>query len=156
MRYAVWQKQMNATSKCTFCGKDAFQVAKMITCGRASICNECVNVCNEILERESGNVVEMEGHTPVAGGFGTIPNQVDHFVRFEDIQVRNARPRSIWLIIGIVAFGGLMAWRDEMVLIWQRALISSAAAACLLLCVSRYRKTPQSWKSAQTVPRNPH
>jgi ATP-dependent Clp protease ATP-binding subunit ClpX len=36
--------------KCSFCGKSEEQVAKLIAGPAAHICDECVDLCNQILE----------------------------------------------------------------------------------------------------------
>ena len=36
--------------KCSFCGKSQEQVKKLITGPGAYICDECVDLCNQILE----------------------------------------------------------------------------------------------------------
>ena len=49
---------------CSFCGKTAEQVRRLIAGPRVYICDECVDLCNEIIERE----VEREspaGHPAV-------------------------------------------------------------------------------------------
>jgi late competence protein required for DNA uptake (superfamily II DNA/RNA helicase) len=38
--------------KCSFCGKSQEQVKKLIAGAGVYICNECVDLCNEILEEE--------------------------------------------------------------------------------------------------------
>ena len=35
--------------RCSFCGKNADQVEKIITGPSVHICNECVGMCNDIL-----------------------------------------------------------------------------------------------------------
>ncbi|MFA7340240.1 MAG: ClpX C4-type zinc finger protein [Candidatus Obscuribacterales bacterium] len=48
--------------KCSFCGKSQEQVKKLIAGPGAYICNECVDLCNEILEEELFEVdAEAEG-----------------------------------------------------------------------------------------------
>lgn len=37
---------------CSFCGKPAEQVTKLITGAGVHICNECVTMCHNILEEE--------------------------------------------------------------------------------------------------------
>jgi hypothetical protein len=39
--------------RCSFCGKRQGEVTKIISGGPASICNECVGICNEILKGEA-------------------------------------------------------------------------------------------------------
>ena len=38
--------------KCSFCGKNQENVKKLIAAPGVYICNECVELCNEILEEE--------------------------------------------------------------------------------------------------------
>ena len=38
--------------RCSFCGKKQSQVRKLIAGGGVYICDECIEVCNEILEEE--------------------------------------------------------------------------------------------------------
>lgn len=41
--------------KCSFCGKSQKQVKKLIAGGGVYICNECIELCNEIIEEEIAN-----------------------------------------------------------------------------------------------------
>ncbi|MBF2053300.1 MAG: ATP-dependent protease ATP-binding subunit ClpX [Candidatus Sericytochromatia bacterium] len=45
-------KYKNNQPKCSFCGKTQDQVRKLIAAPGVYICNECVDLCNEILEEE--------------------------------------------------------------------------------------------------------
>lgn len=47
--------------RCSFCGKEAIEVRKLITGPQVHICDECVALCNEILAQDGG--VE-EANTP--------------------------------------------------------------------------------------------
>jgi ATP-dependent Clp protease ATP-binding subunit ClpX len=40
---------------CSFCGKGQSEVLKLIAGPQVYICNECVALCNEILEAELGD-----------------------------------------------------------------------------------------------------
>lgn len=42
--------------KCSFCGKSQKQVLKLIHGGGVYICNECIELCNEIIDEELGAV----------------------------------------------------------------------------------------------------
>jgi len=42
------------TLKCSFCGKSQNQVKKLIAGSHAYICDECVSLCNDIIEQETG------------------------------------------------------------------------------------------------------
>ncbi|AWB82471.1 ATP-dependent Clp protease ATP-binding subunit ClpX [Corynebacterium yudongzhengii] len=46
--------------KCSFCGKSQKQVKKLIAGGGVYICDECIELCNEIIEEELG-AAEAEG-----------------------------------------------------------------------------------------------
>ncbi|MGV3523608.1 MAG: ATP-dependent protease ATP-binding subunit ClpX [Candidatus Sericytochromatia bacterium] len=60
-------KYKNNQPKCSFCGKSQDQVRKLIAAPGVYICNECVDLCNEILEEE---LYEAEDTAKAeAGGF---------------------------------------------------------------------------------------
>jgi len=46
--------------KCTFCGKTQKQVRKLIAGPAVYICDECIGLCNEILDEELAEAVEQE------------------------------------------------------------------------------------------------
>ena len=48
--------------RCSFCGKEAIDVRKLITGPQVHICDECVALCNEILAQDSG--MEADEATP--------------------------------------------------------------------------------------------
>jgi ATP-dependent Clp protease ATP-binding subunit ClpX len=45
-------KWIDGSLRCSFCGKAKGKVTKLIAGQGVYICNECVGVCNEILEDE--------------------------------------------------------------------------------------------------------
>src|SRR5699024_3251413 len=45
-------EEMNGTISCSFCGKTQDQVKKIIAGPGVYICNECVDLCKEIIEEE--------------------------------------------------------------------------------------------------------
>lgn len=47
--------------KCSFCGKTQKQVRKLIAGPGVYICDECIELCNEIIEEELNEVVDHEG-----------------------------------------------------------------------------------------------
>lgn len=49
--------------KCSFCGKTQDQVKKLIAGPEVYICDECVELCNEILDEEFFEAKEKEGST---------------------------------------------------------------------------------------------
>lgn len=46
--------------KCSFCNKSQRQVRKLITGSGVYICDECVELCNEIIEEELGGEAEKK------------------------------------------------------------------------------------------------
>ena len=46
--------------KCSFCGKSQKQVRKLIGGSGVYICNECIELCNEIIEEELGPTPEVD------------------------------------------------------------------------------------------------
>nr|VDG63025.1 ATP-dependent Clp protease ATP-binding subunit ClpX [Streptococcus thermophilus] len=54
--------------KCSFCGKSQKQVRKLIAGGGVYICDECIELCNEIIEEELAGAQAQEasddGHLP--------------------------------------------------------------------------------------------
>jgi len=64
--------------RCSFCGRDATQVEKLITGPSVYICNECVRMCNEILREEKKHrPVVIEGEIPTPS---EIKAQLDDYV----------------------------------------------------------------------------
>ena len=52
--------------KCSFCGKTQKQVKKMIAGPGVYICDECIDLCNEIIEEElaEGSGTGFKGNCP--------------------------------------------------------------------------------------------
>lgn len=46
--------------KCSFCGKSQKQVKKLIAGPGVYICDECIDLCNEIIEEEQGETSELK------------------------------------------------------------------------------------------------
>lgn len=77
--------------KCSFCGKSQDQVRKLIAAPGVYICDECVELCNEILEEE---FLENSGDEP-----GLYPNT-------SNIEVRDIpKPKSIKKILDQYVIG---------------------------------------------------
>lgn len=58
----------NDDIRCSFCGKDSSQVKRIIAGPNAYICNECIDLCSEIINNEiidDGEDYELELSTPV-------------------------------------------------------------------------------------------
>ncbi len=52
--------------KCSFCGKSQKQVKKLIAGPGVYICDECIDLCNEIIEEELTETADVS--------FETLPN----------------------------------------------------------------------------------
>ena len=52
--------------KCSFCGKSQKQVKKLIAGPGVYICDECIDLCNEIIEEELTETAELS--------FDSLPN----------------------------------------------------------------------------------
>ena len=48
--------------KCSFCGKTQRQVKKLIAGPGVYICDECIDLCNEIIEEELAEAERLRGH----------------------------------------------------------------------------------------------
>src|SRR5919106_28441 len=46
--------------RCSFCGKHQREVKRLIAGSKAYICNECVNLCNDILAEDSATTLEQQ------------------------------------------------------------------------------------------------
>lgn len=49
------------TSYCSFCGKSQHEVRKIFTSISASICNECVDLCSEVMNEDLSSILTSEG-----------------------------------------------------------------------------------------------
>ena len=58
--------KFDAHLKCSFCGKSQEQVRKLIAGPGVYICDECIDLCNEILDEEL-----VDGHSGTASGSGS-------------------------------------------------------------------------------------
>ena len=49
------KKEKSSTSYCSFCGKSQHEVLKLIAGPKVCICDECVDLCVEIIKEEKRN-----------------------------------------------------------------------------------------------------
>ena len=59
--------------KCSFCGKTQDQVKKLIAGPDVCICDECIELCNEILDEELFNVKQDEKVSDIEQGVESVP-----------------------------------------------------------------------------------
>ena len=70
--------------KCTFCGKSQKQVRKLIAGPSVHICDECIELCNEIIEEELGAVVETKSESLDLPNPKEIKSFLDEYVIGQD------------------------------------------------------------------------
>jgi len=73
--------------KCSFCGKTQKQVRKLIAGPGVYICDECIDLCNEIIEEELSESVDLS--------FGDLPRPREIFSFLEDYIVGQEQAKKI-------------------------------------------------------------
>jgi len=74
--------------RCSFCGKNAEQVEKIITGPSVHICNECVAMCNDILTEESQKDVQaVQGSSPSASPADIKRHLDEHIIGQDDAKI---------------------------------------------------------------------
>ena len=66
-------KRDDSRLKCSFCGKTQDQVKKLIAGPEVYICDECVDLCNEILDEEFLETKEGEEEKKSAPAMSEVP-----------------------------------------------------------------------------------
>ena len=66
-------KPTDSNLKCSFCGKTQDQVKKLIAGPDVFICDECIELCNEILDEELFNVKQEEKVSDIEQGVEAVP-----------------------------------------------------------------------------------
>jgi ATP-dependent Clp protease ATP-binding subunit ClpX len=70
--------------KCTFCGKSQKQVRKLIAGPSVYICDECIELCNEIIEEELGGVANPHAESIDLPNPKEIKSFLDEYVIGQD------------------------------------------------------------------------
>jgi ATP-dependent Clp protease ATP-binding subunit ClpX len=66
---------------CSFCGKNQSEVEKLIAGPDVYICDECIELCNEIVrEKDSGEVVSVEESKGISLKPTEIKKHLDDYV----------------------------------------------------------------------------
>ncbi len=73
--------------KCSFCGKTQKQVKKLIAGPGVYICDECIDLCNEIIEEELTGATEL--------GFGELPKPREIFAFLDDYVIGQDQAKKI-------------------------------------------------------------
>src|SRR3954449_260432 len=73
--------------KCSFCGKSQKQVKKLIAGPGVYICDECIDLCNEIIEEELSETSELN--------FGELPKPTEIFEFLNDYIIGQDHAKKI-------------------------------------------------------------
>ena len=70
-------KQNDSGLRCSFCGKKEYEVQQLIVQDNASICDQCITICNDIIARQKVGNIQHEGRllTPME-----IKSRLDEYV----------------------------------------------------------------------------
>lgn len=88
---------------CSFCGKDQDQVGKLLAGPHVNICDECIDLCNDIIEKETEIPDQsLSAATKIQGGTQFIkPQIVTRYVNEQVIVVSSSDPRGeYWVCEG--------------------------------------------------------
>lgn len=73
--------------KCSFCGKSQKQVKKLIAGPGVYICDECIDLCNDIIEEELSENSEVR--------FDDLPKPIEIFNFLNDYVIGQERAKKI-------------------------------------------------------------
>ena len=73
--------------KCSFCGKSQKQVKKLIAGPGVYICDECIDLCNDIIEEEAAESSEVH--------FDELPKPTEIFAFLNDYVIGQERAKKI-------------------------------------------------------------
>ena len=62
------QSDMNENLFCSFCGKNQKEVKKLIAGPAVYICDECIQLCGEIIDEETDKEKGLSGDRPISDG----------------------------------------------------------------------------------------
>jgi ATP-dependent Clp protease ATP-binding subunit ClpX len=79
---------------CSFCGKSHSEVKKLIAGPGVYICNECIEVCSSILEKELGEI-PAKGKTPAEKPGFKIPAPADILARLNDFVIGQENAKKV-------------------------------------------------------------
>src|SRR5688500_1686482 len=78
-----------STLYCSFCGKSQHEVRKLIAGPTVFICDECVELCNDIIREESKGALAGKGKD------GDVPTPLDIFVTLNDYVIGQDRAKRV-------------------------------------------------------------
>ncbi len=77
----------NSTMYCSFCGKSQSEVKRLIAGATAFICDECINLCSDVLKKEQAEAIKT--------GTGDFPTPSQIFQKLNDHVIGQDRAKRI-------------------------------------------------------------
>ncbi len=110
--------------KCSFCGKSQKQVKKLIAGPGVYICDECIDLCNEIIEEELGETAELT--------FDNLPNPREVRAFLDDYVVGQDDAKKI-LSVAVYNHYRRIQYQNQAATVGRRDDVELAKSNILLL-----------------------
>jgi ATP-dependent Clp protease ATP-binding subunit ClpX len=110
--------------KCSFCGKSQKQVKKLIAGPGVYICDECIDLCNEIIEEELTETAELS--------FDSLPNPREVRAFLDDYVVGQVEAKKI-LAVSVYNHYRRIQYQSEAATVGRRDEVELAKSNILLL-----------------------
>jgi ATP-dependent Clp protease ATP-binding subunit ClpX len=110
--------------KCSFCGKSQKQVKKLIAGPGVYICEECIDLCNEIIEEELTETAELS--------FDSLPNPREVRAFLDDYVVGQVEAKKI-LAVSVYNHYRRIQYQSEAATVGRRDEVELAKSNILLL-----------------------
>ncbi len=110
--------------KCSFCGKSQKQVKKLIAGPGVYICDECIDLCNEIIEEELTETAELS--------FDNLPNPREVRAFLDDYVVGQGEAKKI-LAVSVYNHYRRIQYQSEVTTVGRRDEVELAKSNILLL-----------------------
>jgi len=81
-------RRSDETLRCSFCGKSQNEVKKLIAGPTVYICNECIDICNEIISDDQ-QAESVASRPPLPK-----PGEIKNFL--EDTSLARTKRRNVW------------------------------------------------------------
>lgn len=137
----------NQPIHCNFCGKNRNEVDKLIVANDAGICNECITLCNSILNKEVNDIVRKDKKI----GKALDPIKIKHFL---DDYVIGQDLAKIALSVGVVNHYKRTFFESEVELEKSNILIfgpTGSGKTLLAKTIARYLNVPFVVADATTL-----
>jgi len=93
---------------CSFCGKSHSEVKKLIAGPAVYICNECIEVCSSIMEKELGQGKSSVAETQITQGDVMTPEQITN--KLNDFVVGQERAKKV---LAVAVYNHYMRLRQD-------------------------------------------